>query len=192
MAQWPSLTTKCSVLIHHSHINFSLVDHKTLLHIWAKPVDNFTVGKFNIFFFQKVWSRWVKKKIIKQKSVYQIISVSFECWKKNLRFIKHIGTGNKKKYIIYLFFKAKINFLKTNKTAGKFTWCTYRWHESEFELIYILFFMFIFVQYTTLLWNVDKACVSWSNANPISIHTYLHSYKNLQFLCKQVANLLNK
>lgn len=62
-----------------------------------------------------------KKKIIKQKSVYQIISVSFECRKKNLRFIKHIGTGNKKKYIIYLFFKAKINFLKTNKTAGKFT-----------------------------------------------------------------------
>lgn len=44
----------------------------------------------------------------------------------------------------------------------------------------------------TLLWNVDKACVSCSNANPISIHTYLHSYKNLQFLCKQVANLLNK
>lgn len=53
--------------------------------------------------------------------MYQIISVSFECRKKNLRFIKHIGTGNKKKYIIYLFFKAKINFLKTNKTAGKFT-----------------------------------------------------------------------
>lgn len=52
--------------------------------------------------------------------------------------------------------------------------------------------MFIFVQYTTLLWNVDKACVSCSNANPISIHTYLHSYKNLQFLCKQVANLINK
>lgn len=70
---------------------------------------------------------------------------------KKIEDLLSLGTGNKKKYIIYLFFKAKINFLKTNKTAGKFTWCTYRWHESEFELIYILFFVSFCTVHNTAL-----------------------------------------